>query len=29
MFDFQVEQNVALVKSLLPQVQNRERAWLA
>jgi len=28
MFDFQVEQNVALVKSILPQVQNRERAWL-
>ncbi len=29
MFDFQVEQNVALVKSILPQVQNRERAWMA
>ncbi len=29
MFDFQVEQNVALVRNLLPQVQNRERAWLA
>jgi len=29
MFDFQVEQNVALVKNLLPQVQNRERAWIA
>jgi hypothetical protein len=28
MFDFQVEQNVALVRSLLPQTQNRERAWL-
>lgn len=29
MFDFQVQQNVELVRSLLPQVQNRERAWLA
>jgi len=29
MFDFQVEQNVALVKDLLPEVQNRERAWMA
>jgi hypothetical protein len=29
MFDFQVEQNVAMVKNLLPQVQNRERAWMA
>ena len=29
MFDFQVEQNVALVRKLLPEVQNRERAWLA
>ncbi len=28
MFDFQVEQNVQLVKSLLPQMQSRERAWL-
>lgn len=29
MFDFQVEQNVQLVKNLLPQVENRDRAWLA
>jgi hypothetical protein len=29
MFDFQVEQNVALVRSLLPRMQSRERAWLA
>ena len=29
MFDFQVAQNVALVKALLPQVQSRERAWMA
>ena len=29
MFDFQVEQNVSLVKSLLPQSQNRERDWMA
>jgi hypothetical protein len=29
MFDFQVEQNVALVRGLLPQLRNRERAWLA
>jgi hypothetical protein len=29
MFDFQVEQNVALVKSLLPQVQTRDREWMA
>jgi hypothetical protein len=29
MFDFQVEQNVALVKSLLPKVQNRAREWMA
>ncbi|WCJ58864.1 hypothetical protein NXS98_14220 [Fontisphaera persica] len=28
MFDFQVEQNVQLVKQILPQVQNRERAWM-
>ncbi len=28
MFDFQVEQNAALVRNLLPQCQNRERAWL-
>jgi hypothetical protein len=29
MFDFQVEANVNLVRSLVPQVTNRERAWLA
>lgn len=29
MFDFQVEQNVQMVKALLPQFQNRERAWMA
>ena len=29
MFDFQVEQNVSLVKSILPQSQNRERDWMA
>jgi hypothetical protein len=29
MFDFQVEQNVALVGSILPQTQNRERGWMA
>lgn len=30
MFDFQVEQNVGLVKSILPQVENnRERGWMA
>jgi hypothetical protein len=29
MFDFQVEQNAALVRSLLPQFQNRERAWVS
>jgi hypothetical protein len=29
MFDFQVAQNVSLVKALLPQMQNRERAWMA
>lgn len=29
MFDFQVEQNVALVRNLLPQVQTREREWMA
>ena len=29
MFDFQVEQNVALVKALLPQFTNRERVWEA
>jgi hypothetical protein len=29
MFDFQVAQNVALVRSLLPQMENRERSWEA
>ncbi len=29
MFDFQVEQNVALVKTILPQTQTRERSWCA
>ena len=29
MFDFQVAQNVSLVKALLPPMQNRERAWMA
>lgn len=29
MFDFQVEQNVVLVRKLLPEVQTREREWLA
>ena len=30
MFDFQVEQNVALVKTIVPQLENsRERAWMA
>lgn len=29
MFDFQVEQNVALVRSILPGVANRDREWLA
>jgi hypothetical protein len=29
MFDFQVEQDVALVRSILPDAQNRERAWMA
>jgi hypothetical protein len=29
MFDFQVAQNVSLVKALLSQTQNRERAWMA
>ena len=28
MFDFQVEQNAALVRNLVPQFQNRERAWV-
>ena len=29
MFDFQVEQDAALMRELLPQFQNRERAWVA
>jgi hypothetical protein len=29
MFDFQVEQNAALTRNLVPQFQNRERAWMA
>jgi hypothetical protein len=29
MFDFQVQENVALVKDLLQQTRNRERAWMA
>jgi hypothetical protein len=29
MFDFQVEQNATLVRTLLPQLQNRERAWVS
>ena len=29
MFDFQVEQNAALARNLVPQFQNRERAWMA
>lgn len=29
MFDFQVEQNVALVKTILEQVRNRPRDWMA
>ena len=29
MFDFQVEQNVGLVRGILPQTQNRERQWMA
>lgn len=28
MFDFQVEQNVSLVRTILPEVQNRERSWM-
>jgi serine/threonine protein kinase len=28
MFDFQVEQNVALVKGVLQQTQNRQREWM-
>ena len=29
MFDYQVEDNVALIKELLPKVQRRKRAWMA
>ncbi len=29
MFDYQVEDNVALIKELLPKVQHRKRAWMA
>jgi hypothetical protein len=29
MFDFQVEENVALVKRLLPEATNRDRGWMA
>lgn len=29
MFDFQVEQNANLVRSLVPEARNRERAWMA
>jgi hypothetical protein len=29
MFDFQVEQNVALVRKLVPEWQNRSRDWMA
>jgi len=29
MFDFQVAQNASLVKALLPETQDRERAWMA
>jgi len=29
MFDFQVAANVALVRSILPQTQSRERSWMA
>jgi hypothetical protein len=29
MFDFQVAQNVALVRDILPQIQNREREWMS
>ena len=28
MFDFQVEQNVALVRAILPEVRNRAREWM-
>jgi hypothetical protein len=26
-FDFQVEENAALVRKLLPEMRNRERGW--
>jgi hypothetical protein len=29
MFDFQVEQNTALVKEVLPKMQRRKRGWMA
>ncbi|MHB1036586.1 MAG: hypothetical protein ACYC35_17870 [Pirellulales bacterium] len=29
MFDFQVEQNVALVKKMLPRYEKRDRGWMA
>jgi hypothetical protein len=29
MFDFQVEQNVALVRKLVPEWSNRARDWMA
>jgi hypothetical protein len=29
MFDFQVEQDVALVRKLMPRIRNRERDWMA
>ncbi len=29
MFDFQVEQDIAMVRDILPETQNRERPWMA
>ncbi|MCX8107582.1 MAG: hypothetical protein N3G20_02125, partial [Verrucomicrobiae bacterium] len=29
MFDFQVAENVDLVRKILPEVQNRHRPWMA
>ena len=29
MFDYQVEENTALVKELWPKMQRRKRAWMA
>ena len=29
MFDYQVEENAALVKELLPKMQRRKRGWMA